>query len=44
MEEEKIKKAILSYIYCDEDMKNIAILDKEKIKKILKVDEMKFEE
>lgn len=44
MEEEKIKNAIISYIFCDDDFKTIAILDKEKIKRILNVDEVKFEE
>lgn len=44
MDNEEIKSKILKYIYCDEDLKKIAILNKEKIKKILKVDEVKFEE
>lgn len=44
MDNEEIKSKILEYIYCDENLKKIAILNKEKIKKILKVDEVKFEE
>lgn len=44
MDNKDLKQKILEYIYCDENLKKIAILNKEKIKKILKVDEVKFEE
>lgn len=44
MYNEEIKSKILEYIYCDDNLKKIAILNKEALKEILNVDEVKFEE
>jgi len=42
--EENVIKSLVKYSYYDEAHKKISILDEEKIKNILKVDEVKFKE
>lgn len=42
--EENVIKSFVKYSYYDETHKKISILDEEKIKEILKVDEVKFKE
>lgn len=42
--EENVIKSLVKYSYYDETHKKISILDEEKIKKILNVDEVKFKE
>lgn len=41
---EEILKNLVKYSYYDEVHKKISILDEDKIKQILKVDEVKFKE
>lgn len=41
---EEVLKSLVRYSYYDETHKKISILDEEKIKQILKVDEVKFKE
>ena len=42
--EEKILQKFVKYSYYDETHKKISILDEDKIKQILNVDEVKFKE
>lgn len=41
---EELKKYILDYAYYDDDKKVIAIVNREELAKLLKVDEVRFEE